>query len=81
MTAILAGVSRASVAAALLLAPVACARDAGGPLLSAPVPPGGTPTIPSGPFVAGQSYFGRNDYVEDVAGNAPVIFSASHGGR
>ncbi len=31
-------------------------------------------------YVAGQSYFGRNNYVEYVAGNAPVILSAPHGG-
>src|SRR5262245_57440187 len=32
------------------------------------------------PLTAGQSYFGRNSYVEYIAGNAPVIFSAAHGG-
>ncbi len=31
-------------------------------------------------FVAGQSYFGRNSYIEYVAGNAPVILTAPHGG-
>lgn len=36
--------------------------------------------IPSGPYVPGQSYFGRNNYIEYVAGNAPVIYSAPHGG-
>ncbi len=36
--------------------------------------------IPSGPYVAGQSYFGRNNYIEYVAGNAPVILTAPHGG-
>jgi hypothetical protein len=38
------------------------------------------PSIPDGPFTAGQSYFGRNNYVEYIAGNAPVILSAAHGG-
>ena len=39
-----------------------------------------TPTIPPGPYTPGQSYFGKNDYIEYVAGNAPVIYSAPHGG-
>jgi PKD repeat protein len=36
--------------------------------------------IPAGPYTPGQSYFGRNGYIEYVAGNAPVIYSAAHGG-
>jgi hypothetical protein len=36
--------------------------------------------IPPGPYTPGQSYFGRNGYIEYVAGNAPVIYSAPHGG-
>jgi hypothetical protein len=36
--------------------------------------------IPPGPYVPGQSYFGRNNYIEYVAGDAPVIYSAPHGG-
>lgn len=48
-------------------------------------PPGGVLggaafAIPPGPYAPGQSYFGRNNYVEYVAGNAPVIYSAPHGG-
>ncbi len=41
-----------------------------------------TPAVPSqpGPYTPGQSYYGRNNYVEYIAGNAPVIFSAPHGG-
>lgn len=31
-------------------------------------------------FVSGQSYFGRNGYIEYMAGNAPVILTAPHGG-
>ncbi|WP_435125604.1 hypothetical protein [Micromonospora tulbaghiae] len=31
-------------------------------------------------FVPGTSYFGENDYIEYVAGNLPVIFTAPHGG-
>ena len=37
-------------------------------------------TIPPGPYVPGQAYVGRNSYIEYVAGNAPVIFTAPHGG-
>lgn len=37
-------------------------------------------TIPPGPYTPGRSYFGRNDYIEYIAGNAPVIYSAPHGG-
>jgi len=40
--------------------------------------PGGTPP-PTG-YVAGQSYFGRNQYVEYIAGDLPVIVTAPHGG-
>ena len=36
--------------------------------------------IPAGPYLAGQSYLGRNGYVEYVAGDAPVILTAPHGG-
>jgi hypothetical protein len=31
-------------------------------------------------YIPGQSYFGANGYIEYIAGNAPVIFSAPHGG-
>lgn len=31
-------------------------------------------------FVPGQSYFGRNQYIEYIAGNTPYIVSAPHGG-
>lgn len=31
-------------------------------------------------FVPGTSYFGRNNYIEYIAGDLPVIFSAPHGG-
>jgi hypothetical protein len=42
--------------------------------------PTSPPIIPPGPYVPGQSYFSQNNYIEYIAGNAPVIFSASHGG-
>ena len=50
-------------------------------------PPGGGTTtpppssaIPPGPYVPGRSYTGRNGYIEYLAGNAPVIYTAPHGG-
>lgn len=45
--------------------------------------PGGSAagrTIPPGPYVAGQSYLGRNGYIEYFAGNSPVVITAPHGG-
>ena len=36
--------------------------------------------IQPGPYTPGQSYYGRNNYIEYMAGNAPVILSAPHGG-
>src|SRR5262245_36095395 len=36
--------------------------------------------IPPGPYTPGQSYFGRNNYTEYIAGNSPLILSATHGG-
>src|SRR5215510_12609946 len=38
------------------------------------------PIIPPGPYTPGQSYFGRNNYIEYIAGDGPVILSATHGG-
>jgi N-formylglutamate amidohydrolase len=32
-------------------------------------------------FAPGQSYFGRERYIEFIAGNLPVVISAPHGGR
>jgi hypothetical protein len=37
-------------------------------------------TAPAASFIPGQSYRGRNGYVEYLAGNAPVIVTAPHGG-
>ncbi|MBC8087349.1 MAG: hypothetical protein H7Z40_08775 [Phycisphaerae bacterium] len=37
-------------------------------------------TPPAPTYVAGQSYFGKNDYIEYIAGNAPIILTAPHGG-
>jgi hypothetical protein len=38
------------------------------------------PIVPGGPYKAGQSYFGRNNYIEYIAGDGPLILSAAHGG-
>lgn len=61
--------------AAALLALAACGGDA--------TPTGTPPAVTTPPVVsygAGQSYFGRNSYIEYIAGNAPVILTAPHGG-
>ncbi len=31
-------------------------------------------------FIPGQSYYGANGYIEYIAGNAPIVLSAPHGG-
>ena len=60
----------------LLLLVVAC--GGGG----STTPGGGGPPTPPPPtvYVPGNSYFGDNDYVEYIAGNLPLIFTAPHGG-
>jgi hypothetical protein len=74
---------RRFVVLAALLA--ACGGDGGGgeaivtpPIVTPPVP---GPLVPTGPFVAGQSYVGRDGYIEYVAGNSPVVLTAPHGGK
>jgi hypothetical protein len=68
------------MATTALVATVACAGNAGAPP-TGNGPPGGTvSTIPAGPYVPGRSYAGRNGYIEYLAGDAPVIFTAPHGG-
>lgn len=37
-------------------------------------------SAPAQPFTPGVSYFGRSNYIEYIAGELPVIFSAPHGG-
>jgi hypothetical protein len=37
-------------------------------------------SAPAAPYVPGQAYFGRSNYIEYIAGDMPVIFSAPHGG-
>lgn len=68
--------ARLLVAASLgLSATLVCGRG--------PTRPSERPSDPparAGAYTPGRSYFGRNNYIEYVAGNAPVIFTAPHGG-
>jgi hypothetical protein len=64
-------------AVAVVLSLVACSPSSPSPLTPQSV---AVSTMAPGPYVPGQSYFGRNNYIEYVAGNAPVIYSAPHGG-
>ena len=57
---------------------LAAALGCGGPTASGGTPVEPTPVEPT--YVPGQSYFGREGYIEYVAGNAPVILTAPHGG-
>lgn len=66
--------SLAAQAAAAVL--VAGAWGCGG---SSDRPTGTTAPPPTG-YLAGTSYFGRNDYVEYIAGELPVVILAPHGG-
>ncbi|HUQ82705.1 MAG TPA: hypothetical protein VM076_16260 [Gemmatimonadaceae bacterium] len=69
----------AVVVVSLALAVASCAGGSTNPGRDTTTPPP-TPVIPPGPYTPGKSYFGKNDYIEYVAGNAPVIYSAPHGG-
>lgn len=62
---------------AVLLASAAAACSESPTDTTPPVVP---PPVPPVTYVAGQSYFGRNGYVEYIAGNTPVILTAPHGG-
>jgi hypothetical protein len=61
---------------------VLCVLAACGGNEAPPPTGGGGPTGPTQPivYVPGTSYFGDNDYVEYIAGNMPLIFTAPHGG-
>ena len=65
----------ASTIVSLLLP--ACSSFASDPDTTTPDSP---VSLPPGPYVPGKSYLGRNSYVEYIAGNAPVILTAPHGG-
>ncbi|WP_433410214.1 FIMAH domain-containing protein [Saccharomonospora azurea] len=49
-------------------------------LVSAGLSPAAEQEAEADAFVPGTSYFGENGYIEYVAGNLPVIFTAPHGG-
>ena len=70
----------AVVALATALALSACSAGSTDTSPSGPPPSGPPPPVAPVVYVAGQSYFGRNGYVEYIAGNAPVILTAPHGG-
>ena len=38
------------------------------------------PSLRAQPFVAGQTYYGQNNYIEYRAGDLPIILTAPHGG-
>ena len=38
------------------------------------------PALSTGAYTPGATYYGKNQYVEYIAGNLPVIFTAPHGG-
>ena len=70
----------------LSVALVLAACGGGSPTATSPVtPPVTTPptdtarTAPTS-YSPGVSYFGRNNYIEYIAGNTPIILSAPHGG-
>ena len=63
-----------------VLAAASCGGGSTDPGRDGTTEPTPTPTIPPGPYIPGTSYFGRNGYIEYVAGNAPVIYTAPHGG-
>ena len=67
-----------AVGALLATTMVACGGTTEPPDDDTTPPP--TSTIPPGPYTPGQSYTGRNGYIEYLAGNAPVIYTAPHGG-
>ena len=70
------------VAIKVLLSALTLSACSGGPTDTTPpvVPPPVVPPVLPVVYVPGQSYLGRNGYVEYIAGNAPVILSAPHGG-
>lgn len=71
---------RSSAPYVLLGFAVATACTLEGALTTPPPRQVGAGAIQPGPYAPGQSYFGRNNYIEYVAGNAPLIYTAPHGG-
>jgi len=71
--------TRKTLAVAALVTALGCGGDSTSPPGNTD-PPGGISTIPAGPYVPGRSYTGRNGYIEYIAGDAPLIYTAPHGG-
>lgn len=63
-----------------ICAALACGSGSPHDAPTSPPPDKPVAEVPDGPFTPGQSYFGRKQYIEYIAGNAPVIFTAPHGG-
>lgn len=61
----------------VLVAAAGCGSPAAPATDTAASPP---PPAPQQTYVPGRSYLGRNGYIEYIAGNSPVIYSAPHGG-
>lgn len=72
--------SRHVAQALVVCAVLACGSGSSHDAPTSPPPDVPVAEIPDGPFTPGQSYFGRKQYIEYIAGNAPVIFTAPHGG-
>ena len=71
------GIVSLSTTLAALAVLAACAGEPAPPVTGPEV----REDIAPGPYTPGASYYGRNNYVEYIAGNAPVILSAPHGGH
>lgn len=75
------GLPRACVLALAAFSVLSCGGPhSAGRVPTTPPPVDPVAAVPAGPYTPGYRYFGRNQYIEYIAGNAPVIFSAPHGG-
>jgi len=65
------------LAVAAVLAGAAACGSGQAPAAPTPVATSATPAVT---YLAGQTYFGRNSYIEFHAGELPIVLSAPHGG-